>query len=80
MSKGIKIGDTLYHLWGKDDNIVEVKITEIESNKDGIYLYCKDDSENNYRFILIAYAIGKTHFGKNVFVSMEDLLNSSQFK
>jgi len=73
--KPFKINDTLYHVINKN-LIIEIKITQIEYNTHGIYVYGKNLEEENYRFIYKKYdGLKKTHFGIEVFITKEDAEN-----
>jgi hypothetical protein len=70
-------GQVLYHL--VLNKIIKVKIQYIDSNENGIYIYGISIPENGeieqpYRFILITYKYGKTHFGREVFFTENEAL------
>lgn len=75
MFEKLKIGATLYHITG--NNITATKITKIESNDKGIYIFAKDEKGEQYRFILIVYSNGKTHFGDSIFVRLADYMETA---
>lgn len=67
----IKIPEKLYHVVA--NKIIEIEVTNIEYNENGIYVYGKNKSNEPYRFIYKTYGeIKKTHFDKEVFTNKED--------
>lgn len=74
----LKKGTILYHVVDNNTRIIEVEITEVNSNDNGIYVYAKGLKENEdgtvdkYRFILTTYGeIKKSHFNKEVFYDID---------
>lgn len=74
MFEELKVGAILYQIVSNDINAT--KVTKIESNDKGIYIYAESEKGGKYRFILIVYSTGKTHFGDSVFVRISDYMET----
>jgi hypothetical protein len=67
--------EKLYHFIEETKTIIELTVSGIEYTEAGIYIFAKTKEDVNYRFILITYKYGKTHFGNQVFVSRKDAVD-----